>query len=52
MSHFASNELEREFSTEAWSMNFVEMKGMFLRTSSVEAAILWGVQVILILGAW
>ena len=30
----------------------VEIEGMFLRTSSVEAAHIYGVYVILVLGAW
>jgi len=34
-----------------WSTYLVEMDGMFLRTSNVEAAHIYGVYVILILGA-
>ena len=45
--------LERDIlNLKTWSIYMVEMDGMFLRTSNVEAAYICGVCVILILGLW
>jgi hypothetical protein len=49
---FFARTLERDHTIKPCCIYLVEMKSMFLHTSSVEAACISGVYVILILGSW